>query len=137
MSIVVWKHFSFDAAHQLPNHKGKCARYHGHTYLLDVAVSTDWSPEAMNLYKEQGFFVDFADLKAAVKSILDKYWDHYFLNDTLKAFLPLDAPYTTIENLVQIMFRQIQNELGIRGIKVSVHRVVMHETPDSWAEWRP
>ena len=32
------KQFTFEAAHWLPHHPGKCARPHGHSYLLDVAV---------------------------------------------------------------------------------------------------
>jgi 6-pyruvoyltetrahydropterin/6-carboxytetrahydropterin synthase len=36
--MQIRKHFRFEAAHALPYHPGKCARLHGHSYGLEVAV---------------------------------------------------------------------------------------------------
>lgn len=36
--VSVCKIFTFDAAHQLVGHKGKCSNLHGHTYKLEVVL---------------------------------------------------------------------------------------------------
>ena len=35
---IITKTFRFESAHHLPGHSGKCARPHGHSYRLEVAV---------------------------------------------------------------------------------------------------
>ena len=71
----IYKDFRFEAAHRLPNvpEGHKCARLHGHSFQLRVTVSGD-APEP------SGWVMDFADLKAAVKPVLDRL-DHYYLNE--------------------------------------------------------
>jgi 6-pyruvoyltetrahydropterin/6-carboxytetrahydropterin synthase len=60
---------TFDAAHRIRGHAGKCAYLHGHTYRLDVTVS------AATLDR-LGMVMDFDDLTLLVrKAILDR-WDH-------------------------------------------------------------
>ena len=39
--ITITRHFSFDAAHYLPGHEGKCQNLHGHTYKLEVTIGRD------------------------------------------------------------------------------------------------
>jgi len=71
----VTRRFTFEASHQLPWHPGKCARLHGHSYVLDVTVEGPLNAD--------GVVIDFGDIKAAVtKHVLDKY-DHHHLNDFL------------------------------------------------------
>ena len=122
--IKTTKSFTFDAAHFLPSHKGKCANMHGHTYRLDVTVVR----EDGNLSKsgsDEGMVIDFADLKAIVKAeVIDKL-DHRVLNDVL--------PFrTTAENMVAYMFEVLTEKLQSSG--VSVVRIKLWETPDSYAE---
>jgi len=75
--VRVCKIFTFDAAHQLEGHKGKCANVHGHTYKLEVIVSgvpiTEEDPA------QEGFVMDFGDIKEAVKSKIVDVLDHSFL----------------------------------------------------------
>ena len=67
--------FTFDAAHQLPWHTGRCRNLHGHTYRLEVTVEGPIG--------DDGIVVDFADLDAVVRrEIIDRY-DHTYLNDHL------------------------------------------------------
>jgi 6-pyruvoyltetrahydropterin/6-carboxytetrahydropterin synthase len=40
-SARICRSFSFDSAHQLPNHDGKCRHLHGHTYRTEVEL---WGP---------------------------------------------------------------------------------------------
>lgn len=75
LATSVTRQFRFEASHQLPWHPGKCANLHGHSYVLDVTVENDLTPD--------GIVIDFANLKAAVsKHVLDDY-DHRHLNDLL------------------------------------------------------
>jgi 6-pyruvoyltetrahydropterin/6-carboxytetrahydropterin synthase len=71
--VSVTKAFSFDAAHQLLWHTGKCRRLHGHTYRLEVTVTGP--------IDENGVVIDFDDLSAAVKGAIIERFDHQFLND--------------------------------------------------------
>src|SRR5438128_894228 len=73
VKVAVTKAFSFDAAHQLPWHEGKCRHLHGHTYRLEVTVAG-----AIN---ENGIVLDFDELSATVKGAIVERFDHQFLND--------------------------------------------------------
>ena len=65
----VTSRFTFDAAHRILGHPGKCAYLHGHTYHLEVTV-------AAAQLDRLGMVIDFDDLKALVrKAVLDR-WDH-------------------------------------------------------------
>lgn len=74
------KEFTFEAAHRLPLHDGKCARLHGHSWRMTVEV------ESSQLHEEgpkTGMVMDYADMKAAVTPILEGNLDHHYLNETL------------------------------------------------------
>lgn len=73
--MLIYKQFTFDAAHLLPNvHEGhKCKNLHGHTYHLTVFVEG-------NLLEKEGWVIDFSDLKAIVNPII-KMVDHAYLNN--------------------------------------------------------
>lgn len=59
--------FTFDTAHRIVGHKGKCARLHGHTYKIHVMAAGEVDPDT-------GFVVDFGDIKDYVNE-----WDHRML----------------------------------------------------------
>jgi 6-pyruvoyltetrahydropterin/6-carboxytetrahydropterin synthase len=73
--IEIFREFTFEAAHRLPNLPAghKCFRLHGHSYHVTVHVKGP-------IDDELGWVMDFGDLKAAVKPVLDRL-DHYYLND--------------------------------------------------------
>lgn len=73
--MEIWKEFTFDAAHVLPNvpEGHKCRRLHGHTYTVRVYVSGE--PD-----ERVGWIVDFADIRTAFEPIRERL-DHYYLND--------------------------------------------------------
>ena len=122
--IKVTKSFTFDAAHFLPNHKGKCANMHGHTYKLEVTVVRD-DGNLMNSGSDEGMVVDFYDLKAIVKAeVIDKM-DHKVLNEVL--------PFrTTAENMAAHIFGVLTDRLQSNGVKVE--KIKLWETPDSYVE---
>ena len=78
--MQIRKQFKFEAAHQLPHHPGKCARPHGHSYRLDVAVrgpvQTD-GPAA-------GMVDDFDALESLVQRTIIDELDHRSLNDFIQ-----------------------------------------------------
>ncbi len=73
--MEIWKEFTFEAAHLLPNvpEGHKCRRLHGHSYRVRVIVSGEPDPEL-------GWIADFADIAAACAPIRQRL-DHYYLNE--------------------------------------------------------
>ena len=71
----IFREFTFEAAHRLPNvpEGHKCARLHGHSYRVEVHVSGP-------VGQETGWVQDFGDLKVAFKP-LEEELDHQFLNE--------------------------------------------------------
>ncbi len=76
MRIELTREFTFEAAHRLPmvppDHK--CARMHGHSFRVEVALNGEIDPV-------MGWLVDFADVTAAVEPLLKSRLDHRTLND--------------------------------------------------------
>ena len=85
MKITLKKEFTFEAAHKLPHHDGKCQRLHGHSWKMRVVV--EGTLLQMNGPK-QGMLTDYAELSAIVKPVVEKYLDHHYLNETLKMESP-------------------------------------------------
>ena len=73
--VLLFKDFSFEAAHRLPHvpEGHKCARLHGHSFHVRVTV-------AGPVGETTGWVMDFADLKAACSPIIDSL-DHRYLNE--------------------------------------------------------
>lgn len=96
---VIFKEFSFEAAHILPHHEGKCRRLHGHSWIGRVYIKGN------NLCQEgtaQGMIMDFAEIKRYIQPLLDNYLDHYYLNDTTG----LENP--TSEALAKWIFEKLE-----------------------------
>lgn len=73
------KQFRFEAAHQLPHHDGKCARLHGHSWVGTVIVEGE---NLCEIGAKRGMIIDYGDLSEVVKPLVEKYLDHWNLNDT-------------------------------------------------------
>lgn len=71
----VFKDFTFEAAHRLPNvaPDHKCARLHGHSFRARVTVE---GPIGVG----SGWVVDFADIAAACEPLRLEL-DHHYLNE--------------------------------------------------------
>lgn len=74
-TMKIYKEFTFEAAHFLPNvpEGHKCHRLHGHSYRVRITVSGPVGDES-------GWVMDFGDIKSAFKPIRDQL-DHWYLND--------------------------------------------------------
>ncbi len=65
-SMLLTTEFTFDAAHRILGHQGKCGYLHGHTYRLEVAVGAEHLDRL-------GMIMDVDDLRALVrKAVLDR-----------------------------------------------------------------
>ena len=108
--MEIWKEFTFDAAHVLPNvpEGHKCRRLHGHTYRVRIYVSGEPDDRV-------GWVMDFGDIKAAFEPILDRL-DHYYLND----IEGLENP--TAEVLARWIWQRLEPRLPI------LSRIEIHET---------
>lgn len=75
MKVELRKSFQFEAAHRLPHVPAdhKCARLHGHSFRVEIAVAGECDPKL-------GWLMDYAEVSAAFQPIL-KQLDHYYLND--------------------------------------------------------
>jgi 6-pyruvoyltetrahydropterin/6-carboxytetrahydropterin synthase len=125
--------YVFDAAHRIAGHPGRCAWLHGHTYHLEVTVS---SPALNPL----GMVMDFDDLRDVVRKAVLDLWDHAAL---LAADDPLgpairavqkDAPdrvvllpgQPTAEILTREAWARLEHALPAG---ITLERVSIRETP--------
>ena len=120
--ITITRHFSFDAAHYLPGHDGKCQNLHGHTYKLEVTVGRESLIEGGS---SDGMVMDFGTLKPIINKLIVDPLDHQCLNELL--------PYRpTAENMVNHFFDVLEPVL--EGFGTQLVRLRLWETPDSYAE---
>ena len=131
MQIV--KQFSFDAAHQLVGHCGKCANLHGHTYKLEVAVEGPLITSGSS----EGMVIDFSDLKTVAGELVDKLDHATLIKGDEPIFKTLDTKAvifgfrTTAEYMATYIYWYLRRELG--GIEISFVR--LWETPTGYAEF--
>ncbi|HJL75363.1 MAG: 6-carboxytetrahydropterin synthase QueD [Candidatus Marinimicrobia bacterium] len=73
--MQLYKKFSFDSAHYLPNLPDghKCKRMHGHTFYVKIYIDGP-------IDSKIGWIMDFAEIKEIFNPIL-KQLDHRILND--------------------------------------------------------
>jgi 6-pyruvoyltetrahydropterin/6-carboxytetrahydropterin synthase len=110
MSWILGKEFTFEAAHKLPNHTGKCFRLHGHTFRMTVYVQGE---TLQSSGPETGMVTDYAVIKGLVKPILDVHLDHHYLNETTGLKDP------TSEALAKWIYDKLEPFLdGLIGIRV-------------------
>lgn len=111
----------FSAAHLLRGYSGKCGRFHGHNWEVEVFVRG-------NCLDKAGMVIDFGMLKDVVRKVLNKF-DHSDLLE-LPEFTH-DNP--TSENIARVLFHAIRSEMPAGPFCLS--RVVVRETPDSAAAY--
>ena len=131
--LFITRAFTFDAAHRLTFHKGKCKNIHGHTWKCEVSIRE--TEETQN-----NMILDFGDLKKACQAIADKFdhklliWEHdldltdtvgtlHLRTDTLKVGFE-----TTVENLCYYV-KDLFNLYLPNGVQV--HKIKLWETPNN------
>jgi 6-pyruvoyltetrahydropterin/6-carboxytetrahydropterin synthase len=121
--FTIGKTFAFSASHQLTavpdGHK--CRRLHGHNYAVEVVCA------AADL-DERAMVVDYLELDP-IKRFIDDTVDHRHLNDVIDG-------EPTAERLACWLYESLKSVLPaeVAGRLVAVR---VHETPRTWAEYRP
>lgn len=123
MPYTIFKDFTFAAAHQIPEHPGKCRFLHGHNYKVRVHL------RARELDRI-GMVLDFADLKRLTEEVVG-LWDHQVIND----FPPFDREPPTAEKLTSYIFHEMAKRLD--DPRVEVARVEVWESETSCAIYEP
>ncbi len=96
------REFYFDAAHYIPNYKGKCEQLHGHTYKLEVVIDGN--------VKKDGMVIDFFKIKKIVDSEIIEKLDHQNLNTFIEN--------PTAELIVEWIFNHLKDKLPLYSIKL-------------------
>ncbi len=116
--MEVFKTFTFEAAHSLPNvpTTHKCARLHGHSFRVDIYV--------LGVVDETtGWVMDFADIKRAFQPLHEQL-DHRHLNDVEGLKNP------TSENLARWIWTRLRPSLP------TLNQVIVHETCSTGSVYR-
>lgn len=123
MSFTIAKRFSFSASHALTAvpEDHRCRRLHGHNYEVEIVCSADD-------LDDRGMVVDYFDLDP-VKRFIDETVDHRHLNDVLPG-------EPTAERLAWWLFESLKGTLPA-DVSSRIVAVRVHETPKTWAEYRP
>lgn len=136
--ITIGKRFSFDAAHRLGRHEGKCGQPHGHTYTLELDFT---GPVNFSDVSSQGMILDYFVITAMVNKRIMSEFDHRDLNVEMRRYLggdPETQNVTTTENMVGVFHNIVRSWLDeFTGGAVQLSRVRLSETPSTWCEWRP
>jgi len=116
--MEIFKEFTFEAAHRLPNVPPghNCARLHGHSFRVRVAIDGPVDHDA-------GWVRDFADVAHAMQPVVECL-DHYYLNEVPG----LENP--TSELLARWIWDRIAPALP------ELSQVVVHETCTSGCVYR-
>ena len=108
----------FEAAHKIENYPGKCARLHGHNWIVEAIAKGD----ELN---ELGILIDFKVLKIELNKILAEL-DHQYLNE-LEIFAKKNP---TAENLAKVIFEKL-SESEIFSGKNKLTAIKIFESPKS------
>lgn len=131
--VTITRKFTFEAAHYLPYHLGKCRHIHGHSYKMWVTITGDIQDHDKDFEEknpECGMIMDFSRLKEVVNGIIRhdgeivNGLDHNLLNNFYE--IP------TAETMVLSIAKEIQFALpeGYYLLKLE-----LWETEDAYATW--
>ena len=130
----VTKRLDFCYGHRLVNHEGVCRHLHGHNAMVEIDITAE-------TLDAQDMVVDFAEIKRAVKTWIDRELDHKMIlrhDDPMVEVLrgQGEPVYTidsnpTAERLARLIFDVA------RGLGFNVSAVRLWETPGSCASYAP
>ena len=129
---AVTKRIDFCYGHRLLEHTGLCRHPHGHNAIAEIEVRAAALDAA-------GMVVDFNEIKARVKSWIDRELDHRMIlraDDPLVAALrSLGEPVFVVETdpTAERIARLLFDVARAQGLTVS--RVTVWETPTSFATY--
>jgi len=112
----------FAAAHQLQMVAKQCENLHGHNWKIEVCV-------AGKELNPAGVLIDFGELKACLKKIIDQL-DHKFLNE----LEILENCPPSSETVARYIAHALDGTLDTPGVRVS--SVTAWESDDACATYR-
>lgn len=132
MAITATKSIDFCYGHRLLNYDGKCSMLHGHNGRVEIDYTVD-------VVGDDGFAIDFKDLKKHVGVWIDENIDHKTLiekgDPIVKALADINEPHVvvawrpTAENIARMIMGVAINHFGD-----AITSVRLWETPSSFVE---
>lgn len=130
MHYRIVKRFRFEAGHRLMGYGGECGNVHGHSYTVEISISS----RELN---EMGMVMDFKELKKLID--IEKL-DHTLIlhkKDPIKKLFEQNCVLLnanpTAEVLANFIFKRVSEKLMESKCKVDYVRV--WETIDAYAEF--
>lgn len=132
----IGKWYSFEAAHQLPGHEGKCANLHGHSYQALV-----WLKGTLKHIdaSDRDMVLDYSDLDKVVKPLIDAM-DHSFLVSGFRGEVVVEGKLyqlmmrSTAENIAAHIAHRVALGLNTH-YNIHLLGVEVRETAKSFAEY--
>lgn len=129
--MKIARRFTFQAAHRLPHHDGKCHRLHGHAYQLELVFGGSPRPVRPD-DPQSGFVADFGLIDDLVRQeLIDPYLDHHLLDERIP-----ELGYSSAEHLaawiVGWCVRHLEGRPELGNARLLHARV--WETANAWAE---
>ncbi len=118
-TVLLTKRFSFDAAHKLTQHRGKCKNLHGHTYFLEVTICG-------TVNHKSGMVMDFGDIKEIVENSILKKLDHRYINDVIKI--------STAENIISWIWDELSEKF--QECNIGLYELKLWENPSSFVTYQ-
>jgi len=105
--VTIGKIFDMECCHQLNLYPGKCQRYHGHTYQMEIRIRK-------RIHPQTGMVMDYGVLKDVVNEFVIEKLDHFDLNKKI--------PFqTTAENMIFWIWKQLEEKALLKGlVKISL-----------------
>lgn len=117
--FILRKEFAFEASHKLPRHDGKCKRLHGHSWKLIIEVRGE---NLVTKGAKTGMLIDYGDISAIVKPLIENKLDHFHLNETL-------GIYPTSEHIARFVYEGLKSKLP------QLHAIEVLETDSSMCRY--
>jgi 6-pyruvoyltetrahydropterin/6-carboxytetrahydropterin synthase len=123
IQLEICKEFTFEAAHRLEYHEGKCKNLHGHSYKVSIFYSGPIQDVSAD-NPESGMVIDFSHISDVWSKFKEQY-DHKYLNDYIS--------YPTAENICMTLV--LYFKVALKHESAVLSRVRVYETATSYVEW--
>ncbi|MGQ4808055.1 hypothetical protein NKDENANG_01422 [Candidatus Entotheonellaceae bacterium PAL068K] len=137
LMYTIMTKIKYEYAHRLIHHAGKCRHVHGHSGEATFEF-------ASHQLDDNGFVMDFGDVKAPLKKWIDAYWDHTYLANASDPLLPvLTAQKMKIftfpgEPTAEVMARRLfEQATTLEHPGIVLVRVTVQETCTGLASYEP
>ncbi|HEV8266860.1 MAG TPA: 6-carboxytetrahydropterin synthase [Thermoanaerobaculia bacterium] len=124
MPFTIRCHATFEAAHHLRDYVGGPEPVHGHSWKIEVALTTD----ALGDYD---LSVDFVPTEKLVRSLAEKLHDH-----DINTVAPFDVKNPTAENIALWVADEIRRSGALKG-GARLAEVTVWEGPRNSVTYRP